>query len=942
MILKRDKHSIKRFTVNVEYPEVKSARNTQDMVASVVRDKLTEIIEKACDKYGTSNLYKINQLTIDLGDISRDVLKHSLPNLFEKEINRIFSGFESGIYSSNEIGNIEIINEEEQLIIIVEYYLKYGTIPWYLTENIGEYRFHDILTYLLKQISDKFVDRFYKLFEYGNSRKRLLKYTDSEEMVNFFRETLPNHSYEIIRKFRTEIKQLISNSYTIEGTARNYLSVYADEFSLLIIGEIQKSKEIISIELLTRRFIDFIRDEKGLDNEKWIPKILNAYASKESQSVAVAEAMINVYTDFLLKEKSDIELNETYTEKALKDALLKRQPFAGKQIIKSVEEIIKEWIKIFSVQDEEKVRKLVRKIALDITPDTIITQENLTTWIYSITDTIKSSLGIDIQSELTKDKEKRITEDKEEIQRRIEELSVKFNILTAREYIELFFKAGITPFKKIYKHPAKKLKDLFQRYLSEDIEARTYLAEQYKKSDEIILWRIKEHFGEEMFSEFVKILKGSKKYSVPSKIDYDYLIFTSFIKTGDFPWTELISKGKDKLISIVQTYLEQDKKEITTEVLLEQRFYTRKETMKKVFETLPVEYGKQLLQIKYELLKKGILKPEDIAIHDKETDIAILGKQVTDQQESTQDDKATESRLKKKTEDQSETEEPEEIEPTGVVDSLAILIIDFSSNKIPPGLTKKHHANLIYDIIVKSVKTTRYETASMLVSIDKKILDSLFQQLESYQKDNIKKIIRDYRLRFLSVADEIREIEQREEELKISLEDAGAADTFYIENAGLVLLGIYTKKLFSRLGLTNKKKFISNEAKEKAIYLLQYLATKDDNPDEHELILNKILVGMPFGMPLKFNTSLTDKEKQICDGLLEAVIENWKVLKNTSTDGLRTSFLIRNGSLKKEENGWRLLVEKKTYDILLSKLPWGYTMIHLPWMKQALNTEWEN
>jgi len=75
--------------------------------------------------------------------------------------------------------------------------------------------------------------------------------------------------------------------------------------------------------------------------------------------------------------------------------------------------------------------------------------------------------------------------------------------------------------------------------------------------------------------------------------------------------------------------------------------------------------------------------------------------------------------------------------------------------------------------------------------------------------------------------------------------------------------------------------------------------------------------------------------------LLEAVIKNWTVLKNTSNDGLRTSFLLRKGSLNKDENGWKLRVEKKTFDILLSKLPWGYTMIHLPWMQFPVLTEWE-
>jgi hypothetical protein len=40
-------------------------------------------------------------------------------------------------------------------------------------------------------------------------------------------------------------------------------------------------------------------------------------------------------------------------------------------------------------------------------------------------------------------------------------------------------------------------------------------------------------------------------------------------------------------------------------------------------------------------------------------------------------------------------------------------------------------------------------------------------------------------------------------------------------------------------------------------------------------------------------------------------------------------------------NDWQLDVERKAQDILLSKLPWGLSHIHLPWMPgKYLAVQW--
>jgi hypothetical protein len=74
--------------------------------------------------------------------------------------------------------------------------------------------------------------------------------------------------------------------------------------------------------------------------------------------------------------------------------------------------------------------------------------------------------------------------------------------------------------------------------------------------------------------------------------------------------------------------------------------------------------------------------------------------------------------------------------------------------------------------------------------------------------------------------------------------------------------------------------------------------------------------------------------------LISSAIEYWSVLKNTSIEGLRESFLLREGKIIEKNNDWFLIVERRPYDILLQQLPWNISMIKLPWISNSIVTEW--
>jgi hypothetical protein len=169
---------------------------------------------------------------------------------------------------------------------------------------------------------------------------------------------------------------------------------------------------------------------------------------------------------------------------------------------------------------------------------------------------------------------------------------------------------------------------------------------------------------------------------------------------------------------------------------------------------------------------------------------------------------------------------------------------------------------------------------------------------------------------------------------------ANERDVVHVNNSGVVILHPFLKRYFESLELAADGKFINDEASARAVLLLNYLVTGEEEAAEFDLTLQKILCGHPLEDTLPASIKISDNERTESDNLLNSVISHWEPLKNTSIAGFRGTFLQRNGSLELKENGWLLTVEQKTVDILLGKLPWGFSTVRLPWMKHILSVDW--
>lgn len=160
------------------------------------------------------------------------------------------------------------------------------------------------------------------------------------------------------------------------------------------------------------------------------------------------------------------------------------------------------------------------------------------------------------------------------------------------------------------------------------------------------------------------------------------------------------------------------------------------------------------------------------------------------------------------------------------------------------------------------------------------------------------------------------------------------------DDAGVVLLHPFIEMLFTELeayDIGDKQL----KAPDLAVRTMHYLVYGTIKFQPHRLATIRCLCGLDERCVLQ-EVDLPASVKSECDQLLNSVIKHWKILKKTSAEGLRVSFLQRKGLLYEKPEHFELKVEKQSYDILLDHLPWSYGIIKLPWMTMPMYVKWHN
>lgn len=168
---------------------------------------------------------------------------------------------------------------------------------------------------------------------------------------------------------------------------------------------------------------------------------------------------------------------------------------------------------------------------------------------------------------------------------------------------------------------------------------------------------------------------------------------------------------------------------------------------------------------------------------------------------------------------------------------------------------------------------------------------------------------------------------------------AEAARAVY--DAGMVLLHPYLRPFLGYCGVLAEDR-VPEALRPRALSLLSRLLIGLDEPFEPQLGLCRILLGLaPDDEVLLSPGLISEADEAECEDLLRTLIQHWGALGHSSPAGLRATFLQRPGLLRRGARQWHLKVQAAPYDVLLGRLPWGLSVVRLPWMAWPLFTTWE-
>jgi hypothetical protein len=234
-----------------------------------------------------------------------------------------------------------------------------------------------------------------------------------------------------------------------------------------------------------------------------------------------------------------------------------------------------------------------------------------------------------------------------------------------------------------------------------------------------------------------------------------------------------------------------------------------------------------------------------------------------------------------------------------------------------------------YDTSIKLLKEIKLLKPVLQQLLQEKVLIQKNIDSENVNKDKISGLGNE----------EVNILDNNKEELtkaNVQIDEEG----IFVALAGLILIHPFLSSFFGRLNLLENKQFINDLAKEKAVFILYYLATGNTVAAEHELVIPKMLCGLAVENTVSNTIALSHHEIEEADELLKAVIAQWSILKSTSPAGLRESFLQRNGKVFTKNDDIIIQVETSSIDMLLDHLPWGLNIIKLPWVNNIIRTEW--
>lgn len=263
-------------------------------------------------------------------------------------------------------------------------------------------------------------------------------------------------------------------------------------------------------------------------------------------------------------------------------------------------------------------------------------------------------------------------------------------------------------------------------------------------------------------------------------------------------------------------------------------------------------------------------------------------------------------------------------------------ITKYKSEFVLETLTSHIENKLVFDVL----RNLENEVLNLVIILEQKASEKLQKKNnlseEQFQKKGESSVSNEVKKSIFNTKEE-----QENRNVAFLLNEEIVAETdgdYYANNAGLILIHPFLKQLFENCKLLHKDNSINDP--ETAAHLLHFIATSKEQDYEDEMLFEKFLCNIPINQTINRNIMLSEELKNQANEMLEAVLENWSIMKNSSVALLQNEYLQRAGKIILTTENPKILVERKTQDILLDKISWNLGIVKLAWKNKIIFVEW--
>ncbi|MBO9700585.1 MAG: hypothetical protein J7604_10280 [Sporocytophaga sp.] len=915
------KHFVQKYIFDVNYDSEENAYKFQTHLADFIKEKIVALTDEVLSKATEGFLLSTDKLTLDLGEISFDNYENEIYAKIKSQLSDKIALLLSGHFTGDTQENVIFLSKELSDLQIFDFFLQNGFLPWNIHQEYTSYSVKKLLieliennpptikkyiekvtadevltTRLIRQFEDEvlwkiialwigepvFLKRFYKEIVTLYKRKPIIRNTFSE-----FRDLVwPFILNEVIieRKVNFETIQFTENlmNFVSEETKTEYYNVVL-AFYNSIDDAISNSLKHVAPEFTESIKAILLKDsfstlKKKISESNDLEKLFGEKGNKENKTSEESKKRDNRDPESVTTKDSFESRNRALQQKE-DELILTKFLSLRNEIFAVTKSSLNEII--------SRVEKIIKTFSFS-SPDFLKKSFAIAGWTLEEPTTIKY---LELFSEEIR---------KQIILNILKKTESEFEqsvIDQEKNLVQRFFEIGHIPV--LYSKPFTKDLKAFQTILLKTAEnnpewfAAIFKRAVVESSDkDIKISLLMEIFTVDVVKSIFRLARQeaelrpfinrleaqSRKGKPPKSKDLD---------NGDLTFKSTESSPKNQPV--------EESPGTTSDEDLDTYFVTR------LSEINSPESAVYHLNV---LLKKSSPKPTRKG-KTTETDSA-QGKKKRDSNNITSSEVKLESLI-----------------PLFFEKYSSVAVSYFKS------LSVREQKSAL-----KTLKGEKLERVESLIKGHDRALVELIKEIRGENKsiDNTDQ---------KSVTKVGEDNGMVQKELKLEYKKMESGEPVYISNAGLVLVHPYLTRFFKMLNLTEGKAFKDEYSSHKAAHILQYLVNKNTSAEEHELVLNKLVCGIDLTTPLLRDIEITPEEIETCEGLLEGVIQNWTILKKTSNDNFRSSFLIRQGRLVLESKGWKLKVEEKAYDILVEKLPWSISMIKMPWMNNIIYVEWK-